>query len=95
MMVFHGSLNDIKSPQIPRTLLSILGDLNAVVWMVSACPPISNFSSPLNKPFGTIPSAPITTGLIVTFMFQGFFFNSLASSKYLSVFSFFFLDFSQ
>ena len=35
-MVFHWSLSDKKSPQVSRTLLSILSDLkNAVVWMVS------------------------------------------------------------
>ena len=34
LMVFHWSLNGTKSPQISRTLLSILADLkNAVVWM--------------------------------------------------------------
>ena len=37
----------IKSPQISRTLLSILTDLNnIVVWMVSTCPFNTNSSSP-------------------------------------------------
>ena len=46
LMVFHWSLNDSKSPQISRTLLSILTNLNnAVVWMVFTCPLISKFSS--------------------------------------------------
>ena len=35
MMVFHWSLSDNKSPQVSRTLLNILTDLNnAVVWVV-------------------------------------------------------------
>ena len=36
LMVFHWSLSDSKSPQVFRTLLCILADLNnAVVWPVS------------------------------------------------------------
>ena len=46
-MASHWSLNDSKSPQISRTLLSILADLNkAVVWMVSTHPLISKSFSP-------------------------------------------------
>ena len=38
-MVFHRSLSDNKSPQVSRTLLSILADLNnTVVWIVSDRP---------------------------------------------------------
>ena len=34
-MVFHWSFSDSKSPQVSRTLLSILAILNnVVVWMV-------------------------------------------------------------
>ena len=41
-MVFHWRLSDSKSPQVSRTLLSILSVLNnAVVWMVSTCLPTS------------------------------------------------------
>ena len=48
----------IKSP---RTLLSILADLNyVVVWMVSTRPLISKSSSSFNNPLVTIPRAPIT-----------------------------------
>ena len=44
-MVFHWSLSDSKSPQVSRTLLSILAVLNnAVVWMVSTRPLISKSS---------------------------------------------------
>ena len=86
-MVFHRNLSNSKSPQVSRTLLSILAVLNnAVVWMVSTCPPASKSSSPFNNPFVTLPNALITIGIIVTFMFHNFF-DSLARSKYLSFFS--------
>ena len=69
-MVFHWSLRDSKSPQVSRTLLGILAVLNnAVFWMVSTRPPASKSSSLFNKHFVTVPKAPITTGIIVTFMF--------------------------
>ena len=72
-MVFHWSLSDSNSPQVSRTLLSILADLNnVVVWMVSTCPLISKSSSPFTKPLGIIPSALITTGITVNFMFPSF-----------------------
>ena len=86
-MVFHWSLSDSKSPQVSRILLGILAVLsNVVVWMVSARPPTSNSSSPFSNPLVTLPNAPITIGVIVTFMFHSFF-NSLARSRYLSFFS--------
>ena len=66
-MVFHWSLSDSKSPQVSRTLLSILAVLNdAVVWMVSARPPTYTSSSPFSNPLVTVPNAPITIGIIVT-----------------------------
>ena len=86
-MVFHWNLSDSKSPQVSRTLLSILAVLNnVVVWMVSARPPTSKSSSPFSNPLVTVPNAPITIGIIVTCMFHSFF-NSLARSRYLSLFS--------
>ena len=73
-MVFHWSLSDSKSCQVCRTLLSILAVLNnAVVWMVSTRPPTSTSSSPFNNPLVTVPKAPITIGIIVTFMIHSFF----------------------
>ena len=85
--VFHWGLSDSKFPQVSRTLLSILAVLNnAVVWMVSTCPPTSKSSSPFSNPLVSVPNAPITTGIIVTCMFLSFF-NSLARSRYLSFFS--------
>ena len=86
-MVFHWSLRDSKSPQVFRTLLSILAVLNnAVGWMVSSRPPTSKSSNPFSNPLVTVPNAPITIGIIVTCMFHSFF-NSPASSRYLSFFS--------
>ena len=86
-MAFHWSLSDSKSPQVSRTLLSILAVLNnAVVWMVSTRPPTSKSSSPFSNPLVTVPNAPITIGIIVTCMFHSFF-SSLARSRYLSFFS--------
>ena len=87
VMVFHWRLSQSKSPQVSRTLLSILTVFNyAVVWMVSTRPPTSKSSRPFNNSLVTVPNAPITIGIIVTFMFHSFF-NSLARSRYLSLFS--------
>ena len=87
LMVFHWSLSDSKFPQVYRTLLSIMAVLNnVVVWMVSTRPPTSKSSSPFSNPLVIVPNAPITIGIIVTFMFHSFF-NSLARSRYLSFFS--------
>ena len=84
-MVFR--LSDSKSPQVSRTLLSILAVFNnAVVWMVSTRLPTSKSSSLFNNPLVTVPKAPITIGIIVTFMFRSFF-SSLKRSRYLSLFS--------
>ena len=92
-MVFHCSFSNSKSPQVSRTLLSILAVLsNAVIWIVSTRPPTSKSSGPFNNPLEIVPKAPITIGTIVTFMFHSFF-NSLARSRYLSFFSHFFFCF--
>ena len=72
-MVFHWGLSDNKSPQVSRILLSILAVLNKdVVWTVYTRPPISMSFSPFNNPLVTVPKAPITIGIIVTFMFHSF-----------------------
>ena len=80
-MVFHWSLNDSKSRQVSRTILSNLADLSSVVfWMVYSHPLISKSSSPFIKLLVSEPRAPITIGINVTFMFHRFF-NSLARSR--------------
>ena len=83
-MVFHWGLSDSKSPQVSRTLLSILAVFNnAIVWMVSTRPPTSKSSRPFNNPLLTVPKAPITIGTIVTFMFHSFFFQFSSKIKVL------------
>ena len=71
--------------QVSRTLLSILAVLNnAVFWMVSPRPPTSKSSRSFNNPFLTVPKAPITIGIIVTFMFYSLF---SFQARYLSLFA--------
>ena len=68
-MVFHWNLRDNKSPQVSRTLLSILADVyNVVIWIVSTRPLISKSSCPFTKPLVTVPRVPKT----ITFMFRYF-----------------------
>ena len=86
-MVFHWSLSDSKSPQVFRTLLSILVDLNnPLVWMVHTRPFISKSSSPFINLLVIVPRASIIIHINVAFMFHSFF-GSLVRSWYLSFFS--------
>ena len=63
----------LESLRVSRTLLSILVDLNnAVIWMVSTHPSISNFSSSLNKLLSIVPILLIIIGITDTFMFHIF-----------------------
>ena len=72
-MGFRWSLSERKSPQVSKILHSILAVLNnAVVWMVSTRPPTSKSSSPFSNPLVTVPNAPITIGIIFTYMFHSF-----------------------
>ena len=91
LMVFHWRVSDSKSPRVSRTLLSILAIFNnAVVWIVSTRPPTSKSSRPINNPLVTVPKAPITIGIIVTFMFHSFFFQFPSKVEVLiSLFTFF------
>ena len=73
LMVFNWLLSDSKSPEVFRTLLSILSVLNNVeVLMVSTRPLISKFFSLFNNPLVTVTKAPVMIGIIVTFMFLFF-----------------------
>ena len=90
LIVFHWRLIDSKSPQVSRTLLSILAIFNhAVVWMVSTRPPTSKSSRAFNKPLVTVQKASNTTGIIVTFMFHSFFLFSSKVELLISLFTFF------
>ena len=73
----------MKNRQTPRSFSVFI----IIVWIVSTCPFISKSSSPIIHPLVTVPSAPITIGIIVTFMFH-WFFSSLTRSKFLFTFSF-------
>ena len=87
-MIFYRSLSDSKSPQVSRALLSILADFNySILWTVSTRPVISKSSRPGTYPLVTVPRTSITIGIIVTFMFHRFF-NSLARSRYIFLFSY-------
>ena len=89
-MDFHWRLSDSKSPHVSRTLLSILAVFNnAVVWMVSTRSPTSKSSRPFNNPLVTVPKAPITIGIIVTFIFHNFFQFSIKVEVLISLFTFF------
>ena len=74
-MVFHWGLSDSKSPQVSRTLLSILAVLgNAVILDSLYRPPTSKFSRPINNPLVIVPKALITIGIIVTLQILFFLF---------------------
>ena len=91
-MVFYCCLNMSKSPQDPRTLFSILADLNnAIVLMVPTRPPILNCSSSLTNLLGIVPRAPITIDITVNFRFHIFL---VLEQGLRSCFSFRFLWFS-
>ena len=89
-MVFHWRLSDSKSPQDSRILLSILGVFNnAILWMVSTRPPTSKYSRSIINPLVTVPKAPITISIIVTFMFHSFFQFSSKVVALISLFTLF------
>ena len=71
MMVSHWGVSENKSPQISRTLLSVLTSLNrAVVWMVTTRHLIFKSSCPCINFLDTLP---ITIGITITFRFHGFY----------------------
>ena len=92
MQVFQTSYNwgisERKSPQVSRTLLSILGYFNsAVVWMVSILLLITSSPSLFSKFLEIVARTPTLIRIIVNFIFLSFFFNFLTRFVYLSSFS--------
>ena len=82
-MVFYCSwltASLLKSPGLFSVFWPFLNKV--VVWMVSIRPPTSKSSSPFSNPLVTVPNAPITIGV-----YNSFFLNFLARSRYLSFFS--------
>ena len=76
-MVFDFYLSNSKSSQVSRIIFNILAVLNnVVVWMVSTPPLICKSSSLLINPSLTVTKAPITIGIIVSFMFHSLFFSN-------------------
>ena len=66
-VVFNLSLSDSKSLKVFRNLLCILADLNnAVVWVVSTRPLMSNYFSAFSKSLRNVPFALITLSFTVT-----------------------------
>ena len=84
---FLWNLTDHNSPQVSRILVNLN---NALVWVVSARPPISNSSSSLIKLLSTVPSAPNHKKHRCILMFL-IIICSLVRSKYLSLFFAFFV----
>ena len=83
-MFSHWILSDSKFPQVPRTLLSILADLNVVDKMVCTRPFISISSNPCINHLLTVPRAPIIIVITVTYMFHSLLIPKQRSSTYLS-----------
>ena len=88
LLVFFTSVS-WKFPLVSGTLPSILADLNnaailEILYSSSLFPTLPGLFPNL---WGTVPSAQITFGITVIFMFYSFL-SSLAKSKYLSLFRF-------
>ena len=84
-MVFYWNWNDSKSPQVSRTLLSILANFNdSVVWMIS----YFQVHQSLYQSFGDCTKITNQNWYNHHFHFHSlFFFSSLARTRYLSFFS--------
>ena len=77
MRIFHTSvywnLIDNKFSHVSRTVFSIQAEpSNIVAWIVSILFPISNSSSSLSKPLGTVPSIENAIVITVSFIFHSF-----------------------
>ena len=89
-MVSYWRLSDSKSPQVFRTLFSIMDVLhNAIVWLVPTCPLIFKSSNLSSNSSVTVLSAPITIGITITFLFYSF---SLLYQGLRTYLSFYFLS---
>ena len=91
IVVFRRNLNDNMSPQVSWNLLRILVDFNnALHCMVCILRRISNSASLFSQSLVTVPGALTIIGITVAFMSHRFS-HSLARSKYLFIFSLFFI----
>ena len=70
-MIFHWCLKEM-SLQISWTLRILADPSNAVVWKVSAHPPIFNHLNTLTKPLATAPNTPILVTVTTAFTFHNF-----------------------
>ena len=88
LQVFHSTINrwSFTGVWVTVKFLSSSGFFDVFCQMVLILPLMSNSSSPLFEPLGTVPSSPTTIGITVTLMFYSFF-SSQARSKYSSIVS--------
>ena len=87
---FHLRLSDSKFPQVSRTLLSILADLNnAVLWIVSTRPLIFKSSNPFFNPLVTVPRATLAIGQKHHFHILGFLQFHSKDKVFILLFNFF------
>ena len=74
LVVFHRSLSDSKSPQMFKSLLSILAYFNSsVVWMVTVLLLVSSLPCLFLSLLLTVSSVSNTNGITVTFMLHNVF----------------------
>ena len=90
---FHWYLRENKTPQVSRTLLSIL--VNFTCCLVCIVSVLLSLSSPhphtlFSRHLMAVPRAPTIIYLTVMFIFISFF-SSLTKSRYWSIFSFSFI----
>ena len=72
LMIFYWRLHDCKFPQVSMTVSSIIVDLNSIVCIVLARPPISDFSILVTKPLRVVPGTPNTVTITLHSIFSIF-----------------------